>query len=122
MNDNNYGSLDACKRLLDVGKIQIDTDFCWFERETDDWIILPSDDVSIKAIKDNHAYPAVCMAEAWRELQKYLAQRPDCLPYIRLVAEKDDTIVEAPFMSATFSNTNPTDSLIDLLIWIRSQK
>ena len=132
MNDNHYGSLDACKRLLDVGKIQIDTDFCWFERETDDWIILPSDDVSIKAIKDNHAYPAVCMVEVWRELpvsiyhhtkkRTYNLEIGKTLQggtYAGYIYEEDGFYEHYEEELQVIIADNPADAMIDLLIHIK---
>jgi len=68
MNELNYASLEASKKLVENGIVLDEVDFMWFERETDDWILIPSDHVSIKAFQDGHAYPAPCFTDIWRNL------------------------------------------------------
>jgi len=108
MNNLNYASREASQRLVDVG-IVLDTDYMWFEHENKDWILVSSDCVSIKAFKDGHTYPAPSMAEVWREL-----------PYGSWTHKSSDKY-EAWFDQKCFQSTNPTDALIDLLIWVRKE-
>ena len=116
MNELNYASLEASKKLVDNGIVLDEVDFMWFERETEDWILIPSDSVSIKAFQDGHAYPAPCFTEVWREL-----------PEGTVCKKQPDGITKAytdePFSNLkVMFNTNPTDALIELLIWAKGEK
>ena len=104
MNEANYASLEASKRLVEAG-IVLETEALWvkwyFDSSTNmnyhpyEWRLmyrgLTQDD--LKSI------PAPCMAEVWRELPPF---------------EGHGKIYEAK------ENINPTDALVALLIWVRS--
>ena len=100
MNTQNYASLEASKRLHDAG-IVLETDVVWARDENG---VLES-------------CPAPSMAEVWREL-------PDDIDGHELGMGKEDgesyvfykSLKDFPY------NTNPTDALIDLLIWVRSER
>ena len=122
MNTQNYASLEASKGLVDAG-IVLETDFCWSlinpedphpHHKSGDKPRLTEWDY-IDPIKDHNPltkFPAPSLAEVWRELEKHKAS---------LYFSNDVTlaVIEA---SPSFYNINPTDALIDLLIWVREQR
>jgi hypothetical protein len=122
MNPNNYGTLEACKRLIDAG-IVLETDcyhkyhsingcFIVSKEEHDDYI----DDImrGKKSMFDYLWCPTPSMAEVWRELpdSKELLETKGC-NYASVIL--NDKRVEFSDMG------NPTDALIDLLIWVRKE-
>lgn len=136
MNEQNYASLEACQRLVKAG-IVLETEAAW--------ILLPNLYVTLAdgsspkfwqlISKDNPAYrvglhrdyetiPAPSMAEVWRELPKrHRAKNFGLCPLIMLAGDNDETIVCYGSASlAQIVNDNPTDALIDLLIWVRKEK
>lgn len=121
MNEQDYGSLEACQRLLDAG-IVVETENYWYHHLGGEWKLYPKEDV-FGILKSEHLIPALSMAEAWREL-------PDSYgPSTTLLLEKhyNEAIAgyfdwdEEDFTKAKFRNINPTDALIDLLIWTRKE-
>jgi hypothetical protein len=111
MNPNDYGSLEACQRLVKAG-ITLETERSWFYQGDTTWKIV-----------DRHHWvneiciPAPSMAEVWREL-------PD---RIEVTRHNGDTCAVALLptgrsCSGSGSNINPTDALIDLLIWVKQRK
>jgi hypothetical protein len=121
VNKDNYATLEAAQRLVDAG-IVLETEKCWSMAQridiTEKWHL----EVNSDSIQLLPKFPAPSMAEVWRELHIAFRQRTDGLPYLRLIAEKDATIVEVAFASKQFRNINPTDALIDLLIWVTAQE
>jgi hypothetical protein len=137
MNPNNYGTLEACQRLLDAG-IVLETDCyhrVWVAKATNtlcsqvvtkDQMLWNKhgDDVGDGRDMDGVVYiPAPSMAEVWREL-------PEQYDHLELMMYKDAWYTIVCYGSdtmerwiGTHSNTNPTDALIDLLIWtVRKRK
>ena len=126
MNTLNFGSLEASKRLVDVG-IVLETEHCWQWKDPcspDDmaygaygeWILVQR---SIDHI-DAECIPAPSMAEVWRELTDYKDLAP---------ALKKDGYYTCAYYDCEdntglgySSDLNPTDALIDLLIWVRKEK
>ncbi len=124
MNELNYCTLQAAKRLHEAG-IVMKTDFTWGCQVNKDgskrWTIQPID---CHFANTEPEYPAPSMAECWREL-------PDSHgSSTTLIVEKHyDSMIagyfdweEEDFTEAKFRNENPTDALIDLLIWLRGKK
>ena len=106
MNKNNYATLEATQRLYDAGIV--------FETDT---IYGPRGDLLYKALVEcgTGDIPAPSMAEVWREL-------PDKIHIRKLTGETwcwSGFPAEDDFSS---HSTNPTDALIDLLIWLTAQK
>ena len=62
--------------------------------------------------------PAPSMAEVWRELKGYITT------YVRMGYSDDEktTFAEITFVSDLYINENPTDGLIDLLIWVNGRR
>jgi len=122
MNPNNYGSQPACQRLADAG-IVLETELWWTlvgSGYGDDWQWQLSfsnkrDYLSPNDYQIKESYPAPSMTEVWRELQKtgraFQIETDGAVSHTR---EIWDTQV--------FTSTNPTDALIDLLIWVRQRR
>ena len=120
MNKNNYASLEASQRLVDAG-IVLETDAHWYRDRAGHDYLAP-----FPTVTPHNSIPAPSMAEAWREL-------PDEFQGGYLELGKHTTTKEhyAAYMIPTYhgdceiergvfsTNTNPTDALIDLLIYIK---
>jgi hypothetical protein len=108
MNPNNYGTQPACQRLHDVG-IVLETDFYWC-RDDDGWYLRYTLEYHREVFE---SIPAPSMAEVWRELEV------DGMCY-----RQCDILMTAVWTdeSRVYENPNPTDALIDLLIWLTAQK
>jgi hypothetical protein len=120
MNKLNVASLSASKKLVDNG-IVLETDAVWvkwyfdgstpYNREPYEWRL------QYKALTqtDFESIPAPCFTEVWRELpfQSYIKKLDDGSTLVWIC---DDDIE-----SNMIANTNPTDALIDLLIWLKGE-
>lgn len=127
MNQDNYATLEASKRLIDAG-IVLETYFYWYEYEAatlaslrDGKKLLPESYIVTKesVCKNSHHWiPAPCMAEVLKELpfQTYIKKIDDGSSLVWYCDDWRDDGKE--LVSEYFSNTNPTDALIDLLIWL----
>lgn len=122
MNPDNYGTRDACKRLVDA-EIVLETERVWFFSSTG-WELVarnPAHPV------DRHYLPAPSMSEAWRELKR----RKITSINMTVANDGEDTIIthyDYPvkdghriMIPTRFKNANPADAAIDLLIWIRKE-
>jgi hypothetical protein len=105
MNELNYASLEASKKLVDNG-IVLKTDIVWA-----DSVLKTRNNVCVT----DYVIPAPSMAEVWRELpfQSYIKKLDDGSTLVWIC---DDDIE-----SNMIANTNPTDALIDLLIWLKGE-
>ncbi len=103
MNDKNYASLEASKRLFSSG-IVLKTDHVWYQRYPG-WNI---GTIGIEIDKYSKHYPAPSMAEVWKELPRYSRCKKVAVGTIAWIG-----------MSKIMSNENSTDALIDLLIYIK---
>ena len=112
MNPLNYTSLEASKRLVDAG-IVLETEAVWRKKRDKTGYYL-----SRKALYHRTSdIPAPSMAEVWRELPEasaYLHTNKETEVWLE---DEEDIIPK----SNSFANTNPTDSLIYLLIWVRKE-
>jgi hypothetical protein len=128
MNPNNYASLEASKRLVETG-IVIETEAGWYKifrpgcHSFD--MVLSMRSGNEKFYGDN--YPAPSMAEVWRELPDIIKTDHGLsfLSIRKVVSHADDlTYINAEYDQSPNSfvrNDNPTDALIDLLIWVRKE-
>ena len=123
MNPLNYASLEASKRLVDNG-IVLETEAGWYKifrpgcHSFD--MVLSMRSGNEKFYGDN--YPAPSMAEVWREL-------PETIDEYDLTCEKIfNGGMQAGYTTYDVSGlrwkvllnaANPTDAMIDLLIWVR---
>lgn len=120
MNSLNYGSREACERLFSSG-IVLETEFYWCDNLG--WVTLrPKEDVPIESC-DWKIYPALSLADAWRELpdeinDKEITHSLDVwksgeLTYCAYTDYQNNTMPEDGI-----NNINPADALIYLLIWV----
>ena len=141
MNPNNYCTLEASKRLVEAG-IKIKTEFYHVFSEGQYLGIHHKKyrDGFLKEVSLDHAdvkardfIPAPSMAEVWRELpEKFVSKRGrECilqLDKVKTVHGVVDTSAQYvygehfEYVYKFFADTNPTDALIDLLIWVRKEE
>jgi len=105
MNEQNYASLEASQRLINAG-IVLETENVWslnvkWKLGRRDWV------EHMETCFDIISAPS--MAEVWRELPE------------QVIVYHGNTLTEAYNTQKTISfvNKNPTDALIDLLIWVK---
>ena len=116
MNNLNYASFEASRRLYDAG-IWLDTEAVWVFKGA--WK-LERKGMTNTAL----GIPAPSMAEVWREL-------PETIDEYDLTCEKIfNGGMQAGYTTYDVSGlrwkvllnaANPTDALIDLLIWVRKE-
>lgn len=107
MNTLNYCTKEAAQKLVDA-VIVLETDFVWSKTSVDTWELRPA-----KWKKLLHSIPAPSPAEVWRELPHNTWLRKDYTGLTNIMNE-DNSFIRY--------NTNLTDALIDLLIWVRKEK
>ena len=122
MNPNNYASLEASKRLVEAG-IVLETEALWvkwyFDTSTNmnyspfEWRLMYRSLTQV----DLEYIPAPSMAEVWRELPEASAYLHTNRETEAWLEDEEDIIPK----SNSFADTNPTDSLIYLLIWVRKE-
>jgi hypothetical protein len=138
MNTDNYCTIEAAQKLIDNG-IVLETDMVWM-LVSNLYITLP-DGNSPKCWKiidkDNFAYfigvskgyeiiPAPSPAEVWRELPIKISNK--FVTIDKALTNKDEEVTcaqyedEGGYCNTFYSNTNLTDALIALLIWVRKEK
>jgi hypothetical protein len=140
MNPLNYPTLPACQRLVAAG-IVLETDMVW---RVPQWTIgnkepIPELMSKYKADayhqydKDNNhifamIYPAPSPAEVWRELpkQENSVRFGAYLEVSKTIDFAGTEVTYAGYLrdgiaSADYTNTNPADALIYLLIWVTEQ-
>lgn len=127
MNPLNYASLPASQRLQSSG-IVLETEAVWRKKRDKTGYYL-----SRKALYHRTSdIPAPSMAEVWRELPATLRNEDDPLVLNKALRIGDGVqVTSASYDYSTedygectrkfFASTNPTDSLIDLLIWQRKE-
>ena len=120
MNTQNVGSFEACKRLVEAG-IVLETESCWRYGLDDKWSLVSVDWATTMMSNTLKVIPAPSMVEAWRELpfQSYIKKLDDGSTLVWTC--NDD--VDGKYIESNMTvNINPTDALIDLLIWVRKEK
>ncbi len=137
MNLLNYATLSASQRLVNAG-IVLETEAVWIwpnykeigNKSTNPDNICPYlSQRCCREVKEGWKHiPAPSMAEVWRELPGYVrAGVPDAMsdecPFHDLEISKDGDFTIVQYLGpAKYENTNPTDALIDLLIWTTERK
>ena len=127
MNELNYASLEASKRLVEAG-IVLETEAGWYK------IFRPGShafDMVLSARSGNEKFygdnfPAPSMAEVWRELPATIPDRGLYAPMKLRKAGDGKTWVSyfrvgSQIIDSIKADINPTDTLIDLLIWVRKE-
>ena len=120
MNELNYASIEASKKLSEAG-IVLETDAVWYEDYTTSrprWIILYRGVLNTT----EKTLPAPSMAELWRELPDEVLDGGAVLAMSRIEGityvgynTYDEAIV-------LFKNINPADALVELLVWLEKEK
>lgn len=111
MNRENYATLEASKRLVEAG-IVLETDMLWATYRDDIWLLGHPEKLCLSMCK---SIPAPCMAEVWRELPTYCFVQKFTGVTIAGINGVDPNKFDT-------KNVNPTDALIDLLIWTRKER
>ena len=127
MNELNYASLEASKRLVDAG-IVLETDASRIEDPLGGWNkrVLPTQMCKTK-YQFNTRLPAPSMAEVWRELPEGFKYEGEWAYLCVTKSRKRDNTTYASYYlpndaavcGSKKHSTNPTDALIDLLIFIK---
>jgi hypothetical protein len=120
MNEANYASLEASKRLVAAG-IVLETEAHWWQAHKQiDWILQYKNIGLGDMLKLSvNCIPAPSMAEVWRELPersyftKYNGHYQAWSEWTTFEGHGDSSPVK--------ENTNPTDALIDLLILVKKE-
>ena len=109
MNEQNYASLEVCRRLVDTG-IMLETE-AWWNLHSDGW--------KLQLWKwSDGSVPAPSMAEVWEELPEgatLYKESPD--------AEYGYTsVAHLGRGSSPMFDSNPTDALCELLLWLKGER
>ena len=122
MNNLNYATLEASKKLVKAG-IVLETESVRYLQPDGHWRIAPKHDVGhLWRVLSMDVIPAPSMAEVWRELPENV-----CDYYPILTIDEEETKAEYRdtlwnrLDNSQHRNTNPTDALINLLIWVKGQ-
>jgi hypothetical protein len=117
MNKDNYCSLEMCKKLVDAG-IMLETDVYWIRIANSPMMLS-----SLIFYCVDEQYPAPTMAELWRELPETLDVVDVMKPhsYIRMTKFQGETVTGYGCQLDVGKRINPSDSLADLLIWVKKE-
>ena len=133
MNELNYASLKASKRLVEAG-IVLETEMQRVHVKNGSWHLVPVDN---KPVSDeiDIIIQAPSMAEVWRELPESIESCQGSNLCLEKIVRDDDWVMyttasydyeDADIGRCTYkffsSENNPTDALIDLLIWVRKEE
>jgi hypothetical protein len=117
MNELNYASLSASKKLVENG-IWLETDYFYVNTFSNmGWVFRQKGGFN----DEDDFIPAPSMAEVWRELpfQSYIKKLDDGSTLVWIC---DDDADGKYIESNMIANTNPTDALIDLLVWLSGER
>ena len=117
MNELNNATLEVSKRLTKNG-IVLKTK-AWWNWNGREYVLSPAGTLL-------PGFPALSLAEAWRELPEYVTK--DEVTYYKTLQSRqcyhfasyrdDGNALEG----SIFRNTNPADALISLLVWVTKEK
>lgn len=116
MNPNNYGTLPACQRLAEAG-IVLETEKVWHLQGDNETYFLQDQGSSAELCVRWGDYPAPSLAEVWRELPPGTELRK-AHSFTEAFSFADTENADSIYPPCN-SPDNPTDALIDLLIWLR---
>ena len=128
MNELDYATLEASKRLLDA-EIVLETEVYWYLGQSGEWklIYVPPTitarltpfQIMQPVIEAKEAIPAPCFAEVWRELPETDELMDLVREYAMATLEGWQVINIQRYVFNLFRDVN---RMIDLLIWITEQK
>jgi hypothetical protein len=114
MNPLNYATLEAGQRLHAKG-IELRTDFYWhLVPDKDPELLFEAFAGMLDCPPECKLIPAPSMAEVWREL-------PNRTEIFKEDGENEGLFSNGRTIGRT-RDANPTDALIDLLIWVKGNK
>lgn len=116
MSELDHASLEASKKLVENG-IFLKTDFFYVNTFSDmGWIFRAKGEFN----DEDDFIPAPCFTDVWRELpfQSYIKKLDDGSTLVWIC---DDDADGKYIESNMIANTNPTDALIDLLVWLKGE-
>ena len=116
MNKLNYASLEASKGLHDTG-IVLETEAVWWKWD-DKWYLTKRSTWEQRH-SSRPCIPAPSMAEVWRELPPGTGLRK-AHSFTEAFNFTDTENADSIYPPCN-SPDNPTDALIDLLIWVRTE-
>ena len=120
MNNLDYASFEASKKLHDAG-IMLETEKYWAWDNDKRYIShIPRLMNKGGANSHNNMIPALSMAEAWRELPECIT-KGGTIQYLEMGKTGSKTYAAYDFADDYILFDNPTDALIDLLIWVKEQ-
>lgn len=122
MNTENYASLEASRRLVEAGIVLLYVEKAWIhDKWKDTWelgVVTPT----IEARSERwEFYSAPSMAEVWMGLREAIPYDGETYLQWWLCKQGDLTKAVIPHHRLEFVSINPTDALIDLLIWVRKE-
>lgn len=116
MNKANYGSVEACQRLLSANILLV-TDMVWAAKDGCEPQLIPTEDVG--KIGGLTIIPAVNFAEVWRELPETDELMDIVRQYAEVTAEFWQVLLIQRYV---FNLLRDVNKMIDLLIWITEKK
>jgi hypothetical protein len=128
MNELNYASLEASKKLVDNG-IVLEAEAVWRKKRDKTGYYLTWK----KLYHRTSDIPAPTMAEVWRELpEEYDTETRHLELQVDKIKRVDGVIVTSAnyiyddtengcCVYKFFAKENPTDALIDLLVWLKGE-
>jgi hypothetical protein len=124
MNPLNYATLEASQRLHAKG-IVLETEKCWIQMASGKYSLVNTRKPTQKWFRHEDV-PAPSMAEVWRELPgeiglNYTLDVTKIGKETQALYSKIDGF-DNYCTKGSSCNTNPTDALIDLLIWVMGQR
>ena len=115
MNPLDYGTREVCEKLFKAG-IVLETEAVWFYGTNGKWHLGEGWLAQHAADK----YPAPSMGEVWRELPGHHTSGNNYTAWLELAKESNGDTTAKYWSKIT--NTNPTDALIALRIWLEERK
>lgn len=120
-NPNNYASLEASKRLIEAGIVLETKIVHYHDPISGEWKLSCIDLLYVGVAN----FPAPSMAEVWRELPWHIDNYGELMitggsiPGTLYCGYRKGLSSREPLF---VNYDNPTDALIDLLIWVRKEK
>ena len=124
MNELNYASLEASKKLAEAG-IVLETDCIWVKWYSDnypqgEWRLMYKALIQVEEFTEQ--YPAPCFTEVWRELPATIEIDGEtynlCCHKIGGV-NCAEYVSDLPETVGSVYGVNMADNLIELLVWVK---
>lgn len=126
MNEKNFATLEASKKLVDNG-IVLETDMVWSDIPVEDhWHIRPRLLCGSKMVINEHTIPSPCFTDVWRELPHEVSINTMLSSKMMWTFDKGK-LTEIGYwwheeVNVSKISDNPTDAAIDLLLWLEGRR